>query len=827
MFENYLPVENPVLIFALLLLIALAAPLLSAKLKTPGIIGLIVTGIVLGPYTLGVLERSAEIQLLGEVGLLYIMFLAGLELDRNQFIRHRNHSFVFGGLTFIIPLVVGSLMGRYILSFSWSASVLLASLFSSHTLITFPIVSRLGLVRQRAVTTAIGGTIITDTAALLVLAVIAAFHQGQGGWFFWPRLFLLMLVYGAGMIVILPRLARWFFRNIVSDGIVSFTGVLAAVFIGAYLAYAAGLEPIIGAFLVGLLMNSFIPEKSALMNRIQFVGHSLFIPFFLISVGMLVNVRMFYAETETLLIAAVMVFAALVTKWAAAYPTQRLLNYSPDEGKLIFGLSVNQAAATLAAVLVGYNIGIFAEPVLTGAIVMILVTILAGSWTTERYARRVAIKEEAEPYHPSEAPPRVLVPLANPEAVATLMGLAILIRQRNAHEPIYPLTIALSGDNADARIAAAEKLLGHAVVQAIEADVPVTPVARTATDTLAGVVQATVDLRISTIVAGWKGESTFRARTFGRTLDAVLDNTTQMMFIARCPMPLNTTERVVLVVPPMADRQPGFVAAVKAIKTLAHQFDALLLLASASPTMDNASRLVKQGLPKLQESDVELNSWKSLPGWLAETLEENDLLVMVSVRKGRLAWQPDLNRLPRLMIQQFPNVNHIFVYPPDMLWGDFIGAQKTQEFHPSFLPAGHIQLDLEATTATEAIYRLLSVKFLDNPTALKRVSDELVRLAETEPTELLPGIVLVHTHIPDIYMPAAFLGINKSGWTLPNTTAPVQALFILLSPQSASPEMHLKTLADLIRPMHTFKTADQLTGLDSVEDILNLFYGGK
>ena len=754
MFENYLPVENPVLIFALLLLIALAAPLLSARLKTPGIIGLIVTGIVLGPYSLGILERSAEIQLLGEVGLLYIMFLAGLELDRNQFIRHRNHSFVFGGLTFIIPLVVGSLMGRYILSFSWSASVLLASMFSSHP-DNLSDCQPAGLVsagrydRHRR-------NHHYRYGALLVLAVIAAFHQGEGGWFFWPRLFLLMLVYGAGMIFILPRLARWFFRNIASDGIVSFTGVLAAVFVGAYLAHAAGLEPIIGAFLVGLLMNSFIPEKSALMNRIQFVGHSLFIPFFLISVGMLVNVRMFYAETETLLIAAVMVFAALATKWAAAYPTQRLLNYSPDEGKLIFGLSVNQAAATLAAVLVGYNIGIFAEPVLTGAIVMILVTILAGSWTTERYARRVAIKEEAEPYHPSEAPPRVLVPLANPEAVATLMGLAVLIRQRNAHEPIYPLTIALSGDNADARIAAAEKLLGHAVVQAIEADVPVTPVARTATDTLAGVLQATVDLRISTIVAGWKGESTFRARTFGRTLDAVLDNTTQMMFIARCPMPLNTTERVVLVVPPMADRQPGFVAAVKAIKTLAHQLDASLLLASASPTMDNARRIVKQGLPKLQESDVELNSWKSLPGWLAETLEENDLLVMVSVRKGRLAWQPDLNRLPRLMIQQFPNVNHIFVYPPDMLWGDFIGAQKTQEFHPSFLPAGHIQLDLEATTATEAIYRLLSVKFLDNPAALKRVSNELVRLAETEPTELLPGIVLVHTHIPTFICPPRF-----------------------------------------------------------------------
>ncbi len=824
MLEAYLPVEHPVLIFALLLLIALLAPLVSARLKTPGIIGLIVTGILLGPHALGVLERSAEIELLGEVGLLYIMFLAGLELDRNQFIRHRHHSFVFGALTFSVPLVVGSLLGRYVLHFTWPASVLLASLFSSHTLITYPIVSKLGLVRQRTVTTTIGGTIITDTAALLVLAVIAAAHKGEGGLLFWPRLFFFMAVYVAATIVILPRLSRWFFRTIAADGVVSFTWVLTAVFVGAYLAYVAGFEPIIGAFLVGLIMNSFIPEKSSLMNRIQFVGHSLFIPFFLISVGMLVNVRLFFADAETMLIAAVMVFAALSSKWAAAWPSQKLLKYTPDEGKLMYGLSVNQAAATLAAVMVGYTIGIFAEPVLTGSIVMILVTILVGSWMTERYARQVAMKEEAQPYAVTEAPSRILVPLANPDSVGSLMSLAVMIRQQSSHEPIYPVNIALSGDNAEQRIAAAEKLLGLAVVQALEADVPVTPVARTATDPSIGIQQATIDLRISTIVAGWKGRSTLRASTFDRTLDSVLDNTAQMVFISRCLLPFNTTQRVVLAIPPMVDRQPGFPIAVNSIKTLTDQLDASLLMVSVAPTLANARDIIKSRLPKLQQSDVELNNWKELLPWLDKTLDENDLLIIVSVRKGRLAWQPDLNRLPRLVNQRFPNVNHVVVYPPDKPWGEFIGIEQLQEFAPSFLPAGHIQLDLDGTTENEAIYRLLSVEFFDSPDVLKRVSEELIQTARSEPTELLPGIVLIHTHIPDIYAPTAFLGINKQGWTLPNTTAETQALFILLSPQTASPETHLKTLADLVRPLHKFKSAEQLTGLESVEDILKLFY---
>jgi Kef-type K+ transport system membrane component KefB/mannitol/fructose-specific phosphotransferase system IIA component (Ntr-type) len=826
MFEQFFPVKDPVLIFALLMLIALLAPLLSAKLNLPGIIGLIVTGIVLGPHALGILERAAEIELLGMVGLLYIMFLAGLELDRIQFIHHRNHSLGFGLLTFSIPLFFGSLMTRYILGFSWPAAILLSSCFSSHTLITYPIASRLGLSRQRAVTTTIGGTIFTDTAALLVLAVIAASYKGESG-FFWPQLFFFMIVYVAAVVFILPKLSRWFFRNIATDGVIAFTGVLAAVFLCAYLAYLAGFEPIIGAFIAGLILNSFIPEKSTLMTRIQFVGHSLFIPFFLISVGMLVDVKMLFSTAETMMIAAVMVFAALTTKWGAAYPTQRLLKYTPDEGRLIYGLSVNQAAATLAAVLVGYNIGIFEEPVLTGTVIMILVTSMVGSWVTDRYARRVALREEEEPYQASDTPHRVLVPLANPKTVEELMNLAMLFRRRNSHEPIYPLTIVQSGDKVDERIAKAEKLLGQAVVQALEGDIPVTPTTRAAIDTPVGILQAIVDLRISTIVAGWQGKSTSQARAFGRILDTVLENSTQMMFISRCPVPLNTMKRVVVAVPPLIDHQPGFVTAIGAIKTLIHQLDSSMLMVSVSPTMEKAKKVMENTLPKVQEKDIQLNSWKDLLVWLKKSLDDNDLLIVVSVRKGRLAWQPNLNRLPRLLSQQFPEINQVIVYPPDRPWGEVIDMHKGKVFHPSFLPADHIQLDLSRVAVSEAIYRLLAVAFSERPEVLKRVSGLLSRMADEEPMELSPGVVLLHAHISDVQTSTVFLGINKKGWKLSQTTEDVKVLFILLSSKDASPEVHLKALADLVRPLHQFKAAEQLTNLSSPDEILELFYGNK
>jgi Kef-type K+ transport system membrane component KefB/mannitol/fructose-specific phosphotransferase system IIA component (Ntr-type) len=824
MFDQFLPVRDPVLLFAVLMLIALIAPLLSGKLKMPGIIGLIVTGIVLGPHGLGMLERGSEIQLLGAVGLLYIMFLAGLELDRVQFLRHRHHSLVFGVLTFSVPLVFGSLMARYLLGFTWEASVLLASMFSSHTLLTYPIASRLGLSRQRTVTTTIGGTIITDTAALLVLAVIAALHKGEPSLFFWSLMFSYMIIYVAVTLFILPRLSRWFFRNIATDGIIAFTGIVAAVFISAYMAYVAGLEPIIGAFLAGLILNSFIPERSALMNRIQFVGHSLFIPFFLISVGMLVNIRELFSGIEAITIATGMVLAGIITKWVAARSTQRLLNYSPEEGMLIYGLSVNQAAATLAAVLVGYNIGIFGEAVLTGTIIMIMVTSLVGAWLTDRYARKVAFKEEKEPDRSSAAPHRILIPLASSRTADELMNLAILLRRRSSHEPLYPLTVVQSGSNADERVADAEKLLGHAMVQALEADIPVVPITRAAIDTAIGIQQAMVDLRVSVVVAGWPGNVSSRSSVFGRTLDSVIDNTGQMVFVSRCLSPINTTKRVVVAVPPLMDRQPGFATVIRAVKTLAHQLDASLLTVSVPSTMEKARDIVRNNLPRVQEADEQFEKWEDLLPWMKNSLDKNDLFVMASVRKGRLAWQPNLNKMPRLISEQMKELNLVFVYPPELICDrEDVDREPRSVSRLLFFPPEHINIDLRGTDVHQAIARMLRPAFGEKVTVSKKITAILSRMAEKDPMELVPGAVLLHAHISETNVPTAFLGINPEGWKLPEVSKDVTTIFILLSSKDASPELHLKALADLVSPFHRSHSVEKLSGVRSVEEVIKMF----
>ena len=350
-----LPLKNPVLLFSLILFIILFAPILLNKLRIPHLIGLIIAGAIIGPNGLNLIARDMSIILFGTVGLQYIMFLAGLEIDLAEFKKNSSKSLVFGMLTFSIPMILGTVVGLYVLHFSTATSVLLASMFASHTLIAYPLVSKLGIAKNRAVTVAVGGTMITDTLALLVLAIIAGMQTGEINQEFWIRLGFSVIIFGLVVMLIFPIIGRWFFKRY-DDNISQYIFVLAMVFLGCTLAELAGIEAIIGAFLAGLALNRLIPHTSPLMNRIEFVGNALFIPFFLIGVGMLIDYKAFVKDWDTIQVAGIMTIVAIVGKYLPAYITQKLFGYSRDERRLLFGLSNAQAAATLAAVLVGFNI---------------------------------------------------------------------------------------------------------------------------------------------------------------------------------------------------------------------------------------------------------------------------------------------------------------------------------------------------------------------------------------------------------------------------------------------------------------------------------------
>jgi Kef-type K+ transport system membrane component KefB len=756
-------IEDPVLIFAAIMLIMLAAPILFNRFRVPGLIGLIVAGMAAGPHALGLFALDGTFELLGKVGLLYLMFLAGLEIEFNEFARHRRDSVIFGLLTFLIPQVAGTLGARALFGFSWPTCVLLASMFASHTLIPFPIVTRLGITRNRAVATTVGGTILTDTAALLVLAVIAESTTATLSTWFWVRqggLLVALVWFGLWA---LPRIGYWFFRVTSPDETTEFIFMISAVFATSYIASLCGVEPIIGAFLAGLSLNRLVPASSPLMNRLEFVGHALFIPFFLISVGMRVDLRVALLEWRSWAVSAYMVLAVIATKGLAAAWSGRLLGYSPDERRVMFGLSVNQAAATLAAVLVGQRIGLFDDNILNGTILMILVTCMLGPWMTQRHGERLALAADGAEAGGGPAPARVMVPLSHPDTADALMDLALLLRGRTATEPIYPLTIVQDGVDVEARVEVGEKTLGRAVARASAAGAPVTPVTHIDVTIGGGITRAIKEYRIATVVMGWSPRYARPASLLHWLPQDILDQSRALLALAHTRRPLGAYQRGLLVAPPLIERTPGFAEAMRAALTLSslsemHLFACAETLEALRPMVLKsraAAPPVEHTLPHRGGAMLALDRLQ--PG-------QQDLIVLLGARRGRAGWQPQIDRLPGQIADRFPEADFIILHPPvpeDPAHAVVEDASFAES--AGCLPApDRILTGVEETDLTALIARMIAPAFADAPPIAAAVAR---RIAGHEPVELAPGIALLHGHIPELAAPAAFLAVAQS--TLP------------------------------------------------------------
>jgi len=660
-----LPISDPVLIVAVAMGIFLIAPLAMQLLRLPGMIGVILAGAIVGPNAAKLLDRDPTIVLLGTVGLLYLMFMAGIEIDLHGFRRHRNRSLYFGALTFFLPQVLGTGVGLA-LGYDWPTSILMASMFASHTLLAYPVAMRLGIGKNRAVTPAVGGTIITDTAALLVLAVVAASTRGDLDGWFWGQLVLFLSVYVLAVWLIIPSLGRWFFRMEKAGATAEYLFVLTALFVGAYFAEVAGVEAIIGAFLVGLALNPLLPEGGLLTNRIHFVGEAFFIPFFLLSVGMLVDVRVFMAGPQAWLVMGGMTVAVLATKFLAALVFQRSVGFTRAEGWTIFGLTVPQAAATLAATLIGVEIGLFDDAVLNGAIAMILVTCIVGPAVVGRFGREVALKEEQEPTEFVVPPQRTVVAVANPGSGAPLIELAILMRDRESTEPLFPLTVVPDDPSrAPEFVATAEQMLKHASGYAAGTNVPFAPLTRVDHNFASGITRGATEVRASTLILGWERQAPRRFQVFGGVLDQVLEMSRQEVLVARIGPPLNTTRRILLIIPEGSDHMEGFAAAMQGVKRLAYQLGTpiqiLTVGSEPEPYLERLSR-IPPDVPT--EGQLTINRTRLLE-YLAVEVREDDLVVLLSARKGSVAWSPDLVTFPREFHRLVPE-SLLVIYPSEM-----------------------------------------------------------------------------------------------------------------------------------------------------------------
>ena len=664
----HFPVTDPTWIFFLVLIIILFAPMILGRLRIPHIIGMILAGVVVGKYGFNILERDSSFELFGKVGLYYIMFLAGLEMDMDDFKKNRTKGLVFGMFTFLIPMGLGIWSSMSMLNYGFLTSVLLASMYASHTLIAYPIISRYGLSRQRTVSITIGGTAVTVVLALMVLAVIGGMYKGEDvGGLFWVLLVAKVVLLFGLIIFLMPRISRWFFRTY-EDAVMQFIFVLAMVFLGGGLMELVGMEGILGAFLAGLVLNRFVPHVSPLMNRLEFVGNALFIPYFLIGVGMIIDVRCLFTEGEALKVAVVMTVVATFSKWLAAWITQKIYGMKKVEGSLIFGLSNAQAAATLAAVLIGHGIimengeRLLNDDVLNGTVVMILFTCIISSVVTERAARKMVTQENLMEGSEGKEQERILIPVANPETIEGLVGMALMMRHPKQKESLVALSVINDNNTSETKELIGKRNLERTAMIAAAADASVKTVLRYDLNIAQGIIHTQKEYAVTDIVIGLHRKTNLMDSFFGTMTENLLKGTNRQIMIAKLLMPVNTLRRIVVAVPDKAEYEKGFLKWMTQLCRMGKQLGCRVHFFATEDTLKHLRALTeKQEANTFTEFSL-LEEWDDLL-LLTGQVNYDHLFVVVSSRKGSISYQTSFERLPSQISKYFANNSLLSVYP--------------------------------------------------------------------------------------------------------------------------------------------------------------------
>ena len=665
-----LPLADPVLKFLLILLIILAAPLLLNKLRIPHLLGLIIAGAIIGPHGFNLVLRDSSIILSGTAGLLYIMFLAGLEIDMADFKRNSTKSLAFGMYTFLIPMILGTVVGIWVLRFNVLTSVLLASMFASHTLIAYPIISKLGISKNKAVSITVGGTMITDTLALLVLTIIVGMATGQVNDMFWIRLGVSILIFALIVLFGFPFIGRWFFKH-VHDNISQYIFVLVMVFLGSFLAQVAGMEAIIGAFLSGLALNRLIPQSSPLMNRVEFVGNAIFIPFFLLGVGMLIDYRTFFTSFETIKVGLIMIIVATAAKYIAAWMTQKTFHLSTDQRSVIFGLSNAQAAATLAAVMVGYNvitgtdangepIRLLNESVLNVTILMILVTCTIASFAAQKGAHNIAAQDISDKEENKKESEHILIPVSNEETVEELVNLSLAIKSPQNKNGLFALKVIDNHHSDEKALKQSRRVLQTAVNTAAATDTRMKDLLRYDLSVSNAIASVVKEREITDLVVGLHKEKDIPAAFLGHIVESVLAESSVSTFIYKPAQPISTVRRHLIIIPELAEKEIGFNQIIFRLRNVTQNTGAATVFYGSEATLNALKKLLakKSG----EASYIEFNDWDDFL-IVFRDIKPDDTMWIILSRKEGLSYAPAMARIPKYLNKYFQANSFVLAYP--------------------------------------------------------------------------------------------------------------------------------------------------------------------
>ena len=685
---QYFPITDPTLTFFVVLLIILLAPIIMGKLRIPHIIGMVLAGVVVGKYGLNILVRDNSFELFGRVGLYYIMFLAALEMDMESIRKNRNRLLIFALLTFTVPLLLTYFMGIHLLNYGITASLLLGCIMASNTLVAYPIVSRYGLQRKPSVTLSVGSSIISLIFSLIMLAAIVASNKGEGSIGFWLFFVSKFVIYCAAAIFLLPRLTRWFLRRY-SDAVMQFIFVLASLFLYAALSAAIGLEGIFGAFLSGLILNRYIPSVSPLKNRLEFIGNAVFIPYFLIGVGMLINVRLLFTGGGILWAVICITLFGTLGKAIAAYAACFGFRMPISSGHMMFGMTSAHAAGAIAMVMVGMNLlgedgaPLVSAQMLNAVIVMILFTCIISSVITEQSAQRIILRDKELPVeaHRKANDQRILVPVKYPEYAERLMNMAILMLNRKQTRGLVALNVVYDGEHMHRNMEQGNRLLEQMTQYCAGSDIQIQTQTRIAANIANGIKHAFKEFQATEILIGMHTHKEVSTKFWGEFHQSLFNGLNQQITMARLAQPLNTIRRIQVAVPSRAEFEPGFYRWLERLSRIAGNLECRIQFHGRTETLSLVNEYIKNRHPQVRADYSNMDHWNELPK-LANDVADDHLFVIVTARKGTVSYKNALEYLPDEIQRYFNGKNLVIIFPDQ--YGDqevmtYSQSQHTEE----------------------------------------------------------------------------------------------------------------------------------------------------
>ena len=684
---SYLPITDPTLIFFVVLLIILFAPIVMSKLRIPHIIGMVLAGVMIGQYGFNILERDNSFELFGRVGLYYIMFLAGLEMDIEGVKKHTRRFLIFGLLTCFVPLILTYIMAMTILDYSPAASFLLGCIMASNTLIAYPIIGRYGLQRHPSVGLSVGSSMISLFMALVMLAALSSSFEKGSGWLFWILFIVKFAAFCVGSVILIPKLTRSFLRRY-SDAVMQYIFVLGIMFLSAALTSLIGIEGIFGAFFSGLILSRYIPRVSPLMNRIEFIGNALFIPYFLIGVGMLINVRTIFSGIDMVWVVFLIVFFGTFGKAAAAYVSSLLFRLTKADGNMMFGLTSAHAAGAIAMVMVGMRLEIapgeymINDITLNGVVMMILFTCVISTLITEHAAQQIIIQEKThlQTDIPKDDDEKILLCVKYPDIAPQLLYLAMLMRNQRLNRELVALNVVYDDQNSNPSREQGLRLLEKLQQQGSASDVKVQTQVRLATNIANGIKHAFREFGCSEIIMGMHVHTDINPRFWGEFIQSLYNGLNRQIILTRFVQPMSTLRRIRVAVPSRAEFEPGFHRWLERLSRLSGQLDCRIQFHGRNDSLVLIAEYINNHHPHVRAEYTQMDHWNQLPR-LAADISEDHLFVVVTARKGTISYKTALERLPDELQKHFSGKNLMIIFPDQ--FGD------TKEDRMSFTEAQH------------------------------------------------------------------------------------------------------------------------------------------